>query len=70
MIKTVFLNAKCSDCCDIWLEDGEYRSVEEHQGYLPKIPGLGGGDYIELEIDNETGVIKNWVPIITLKGNE
>lgn len=70
MIKTVYVNAKCSDCCYISLEDKNGLSLEEHQGYVLNIPGLGGGDYIELEIDNETGVIKNWVPITSLKGNE
>lgn len=70
MIKTVYVNAKCSDCCDIVLQNNKNEYVEEHVGYVPNIPAIGSGDYIELEIDNETGVIKNWVPITTLKGNE
>lgn len=70
MIKTVYVNAKCSDCCDIVLQNDKNEYIEEHVGYVPKNIGIGGGDYIELHIDNATGKIVDWVPITTLKGNE
>lgn len=35
----------------------------DHDGYVPYIKGIGGGDYIEIEIDNDTGKIVGWVPL-------
>ena len=56
---TIQLMAKCSDCCSIILiRDGE--KIAEHDGYVPNF--LGGGDYIELDINAETGQILNWKP--------
>ena len=34
--------------------------MRESDGYVPSGFGIGGGDYIELEIDFETGQILNW----------
>lgn len=53
----VFISAKCSDLCFM-----EFEGIE-HDGYVPDIPALGGGDYVALEIDNETGVIQGWKPL-------
>ena len=50
------ITAKCSDLCFITLGDCE------HDGYVPQ-SSLGGGDYVELAIDNETGQILNWKPL-------
>lgn len=36
---------------------------EDVVGYVPRISGLGGGDYIRLSIENETGKIIGWKPI-------
>lgn len=54
MAKTLRIQAKCSDLC--------YTEFEEFSkdGYVPENIGIGGGDYIELEIDIETGQILNW----------
>ena len=49
--------AKCSDRCHATLRvDGSV--VAETDGYVPEM--LGGGDYVELDIDVETGKILNW----------
>jgi len=53
------VNAKCSDRCFTTLvEDG--KTVRESDGYVPAFFPDGGGDYIYLEIDIETGQILNW----------
>lgn len=58
----VYVGGKTSDMAHVTLEiDGE---EVEHDGYMPTgIPALGGGDYIEIVIDNETGVVEGWVPL-------
>ena len=59
--KTIKLNAKCSDMCWYELEDADGNQLADHDGYVPSwMPGQHFGDYIELEIDRETGMIKNW----------
>jgi hypothetical protein len=61
------INAKCSDMC--------YASVPElgleKDGYVPRGLGIGGGDYIELTIDTETGKVDGWKPLSeqTLRAN-
>jgi hypothetical protein len=48
--------------------DENGNAVEEHNGYVPQVGCFDDGeDYLHLEIDNETGVIKNWEPILTFK---
>lgn len=39
------LSAKCSDMCSIRYPDGT-----KSEGYVPTALGIGGGDYLELEI--------------------
>jgi hypothetical protein len=60
MRRTLRINAKCVDA--FWgqlMEDG--KPVGEYTGYVPAIfPGEHYGDYIELDIDLETGQILNW----------
>lgn len=55
------LSAKCSDLLSLKLIDDEGRTLAEHEGYVPVL-GFGGGDYIKLVIDNETGKIEGWKP--------
>lgn len=50
--------AKCSDCCNVKVPDLDL----EKQGYVPRDLGIGGGDYIQLVINNETGKIDGWIP--------
>lgn len=52
--------AKCSDTCCTQLLDGEGRIIREKNGYVPYIQGLGGGDYVELRIDIQTGQLVGW----------
>jgi len=60
MIKTIHISAKHDDRY-AFHTDGD-TSVE-HDGYALRIPGLGGGDYTRLSIDNATGQIIGWVPL-------
>jgi hypothetical protein len=63
MIK-VSLSAKSSDGNSLHIynyETGE-TLYEQEDGYMPDC-SLGGGDYIDFVVDNETGQILNWKPI-------
>ena len=57
--KKVFLSAKCSDlfCAEFVTEDGKKK---EYDGCVPEM--FGGGDYVALAVDLETGQILNWKP--------
>ena len=61
-MKTLVISAKCSDA--FWAELRENgKKVSEYDGYVPDfMPGEHFGDYVELEIDIETGVILDWKP--------
>lgn len=60
MVRILNICGKTSDLCSATLEvDG--KEVKEHDGYVPKFMPEGGGDYISLEIDIDTGLIVNWV---------
>lgn len=39
------INAKCADMCNTTFPNGVTQ-----QGYAPAIPGIGGGDYVDLSI--------------------
>lgn len=60
MSKVLKICAKCSGLFHAQLiEDGE--EVSTHDGYVPSfMPGNHDGDYVELDIDIETGQILNW----------
>ena len=58
MSRILSISAKCSDCCSAHLMDGVSR--QESQGYVPFGVGVGGGDYIRLSIDLDTGMIVDW----------
>jgi hypothetical protein len=54
-MRTLRISAKCSDLFYAEL-DGK-----EHDGYVPDwMPGEHYGDYVELDIDIDTGKILNW----------
>lgn len=61
--KTISMSAKCSDMCSISLhdQDGNVIKVQE-DGYVPGFFPGGGGDYVQLQIDIDTGRILNWSP--------
>ena len=50
----ISISAKCSDSFHLSVENFEYN------GYVPSGMGIGGGNYIELDIDLETGKIIGW----------
>lgn len=63
-IETIKLNAHTKDCFDAEITDSEGKLIARHSGYVPSwMPG-GGGDDITLIIDNATGKIINWVPVV------
>ena len=58
---TVSISAKCSDMFFASInKDGEGQ-IGEYDGYVPKVFGPNGyGDYVELEVNVETGQIVGW----------
>jgi len=59
--KTARVIAKCSDQCSVTLMDDKDSVIARHNGYVPEfMPGEHYGDYVELDIDLETGRILNW----------
>lgn len=61
--------AKCSDLCAVTVQDDKGKTILEHDGYVPDF-FLGGGDYVEMTIDNDTGKIIGWKPITIDQINE
>jgi len=60
-IKTLMVCGKTSDQCGIQFIDDKGKQVGSRDSYVPKyFPEEHYGDYLELEIDVETGVILNW----------
>lgn len=55
------IGGKTSDIAFWRLPDGTYGS-----GYVPGLPGIGGGDYIEIEICVECGKVEGF-PVGTKK---
>ena len=60
------IQVKHSDCGHYELLDTNHNIIEEVEGYAPDT-AIGSGDYTELMVDNDTGIIVGWVPIKTLK---
>lgn len=54
--------AKCSDCFGMTISDDATDEYIRFNGYVPYDIGIGGGDYVEIKIDIETGEIINWDP--------
>jgi len=59
-MRTITIQAKCSDCCVIELKDTDANICKENHGYVPRNIGIGGGDYIRLVIDIDSGKIVGW----------
>jgi len=52
--------AKCSDLFSATLLEND-KEVAKHDGYVPNfMPEEHYGDYVELDIDIDTGQIVNW----------
>jgi len=60
--KTVLsICAKCSDKFAATLTDEKGVELKDHDGYVPSFfPEQHYGDYVELDIDVNTGQILNW----------
>lgn len=59
-MKTITIQAKCSDLFNAQLREGS-ELKGEYDGYVPDFfPGQHYGDYVQLDIDIETGQILNW----------
>ena len=59
--KIISISAKCSDLCSSELTDDQDATIcEQADGYVPGWFPDGGGDYVVLDIDLETGQILNW----------
>lgn len=60
-ITSIYINVKHDDRYNATIRSDEGNF--DHEGYGLYIDGVGGGDYLRMEIDNATGTIKNWVPL-------
>lgn len=59
--KILRICGKTSDLCVSTLIAADGTELKENDGYVPEMmPGEHYGDYIELEIDIETGQLLNW----------
>ena len=59
--KTVRVNAKVCDSGSYTLLDADGKAIADRDDYVPSFfPGQHYGDYLELDIDIETGQITNW----------
>jgi hypothetical protein len=61
---TLRISAKCSDLCFTVYTDKNGKNTESN-GYVPENIGIGdgSGDYVDIEINMETGQILNWKPV-------
>jgi hypothetical protein len=58
------ITAKSSDLNSLSYKDKNGKVTEgKSYSYVPYNIGIGGGDYVELDIDMETGQIQNWKPV-------
>jgi len=53
------ITAKCDDRFGMSVPELDIRIG----GYVPRNMGVGGGDYVRLTIDNDTGKIEGWKPL-------
>lgn len=62
------ISAKSSDLNSIRYTDDNGKVTEgKDYSYVPEGIGIGGGDYVELDIDMKTGQILNWKPVSDAK---
>lgn len=59
--KTLSLCLKVRDQFTAELKDQDGVVLKQYEDYVPGfMPGAHGGDYVELDIDLDTGMIRNW----------
>jgi hypothetical protein len=56
--RVLSLSAKCSDLCVVTWPDGR-----EEDGYVPELPNLGGGDYVEFKVCLACGQVQGKWPV-------
>lgn len=55
------ISSKSSDLNTFRYKDKNGKVTESGDyAYVPEDIGIGGGDYVEMDIDTETGQILNW----------
>jgi len=60
-VKTLKLHLKVCDQCYFGIDDARGDEVLDCEGYVPDFfPGQHHGDYVQFDIDLETGKIINW----------
>ena len=60
-VKIISVSAKCSDMCSLQYKRADGTTYFEHDGYVPHFLGPSGyGDYVQLDIERDTGQILNW----------
>ena len=60
--RVLTINACCKDRFTAFAMDAG-KFIEYGPDYVPRELGIGGGDYLELRIDIDTGQILDWKPI-------
>jgi hypothetical protein len=58
-LRILTIDAKCSDMCSFALTING-KIVKDGDGYAPRLLPNGGGDYVNLVIDMDSGQILNW----------
>lgn len=58
--KVLKVHLKVSDRFSAVLVDQDGATIHDHDGYVPSFFPGGPGDYVELNIDIDTGQILNW----------
>ena len=59
--KTMRIVLKVRDQFDCEIYDQDDLRIGQYEGYVPGFfPGDHGGDYVELNISLDTGIIENW----------
>lgn len=59
-MKTISINAKCDDRCEIVVVDDDGNTAYRHLGDAWTMPVVGRSDYIRFQINVETGKIIGW----------
>ena len=63
IVRYLELIAKCNDMCQSRYYDENNELIKDNDGNVPYIESIGGGgDYINITIDLQTGTIVNWQP--------
>ncbi len=58
--KTIFISAKCASCFFMSVNDENNQYIASYDGNVPSFIPNAGGDYIQMEINIESGRILNW----------